>query len=44
VIAEEAACPPDEQAGVGARMAKRLFLRDVVLPLGLALGLPHRSA
>jgi len=44
VIAEEAACPPDEQAGVVARMAKRLFLRDVALALGLALGLPHRSA
>jgi hypothetical protein len=44
VIAEEAACPPDEQAGVGARLAKRLFLRNLVLPPGLALGLPHRSA
>jgi len=44
VIADEAACPLAEQAGVGAQTAKHLFLRDVALALGLALGLPHRSA
>jgi len=44
VIAEEAACSPDEQTGLIAHTAKRLFLRDVVMPLRLALGLPHGSA
>ena len=33
MIAEEAACSPDEQTGLIAHTAKRLFLRDVVMPL-----------